>query len=93
MALGSAAPDSIAMVVAATVVASHRDGRFVLDAGSKVLGADRPPWLTGHGHVAGYDDADLLALSEHHCVATRPVLAGPRSARSSRRRPTTAARS
>ncbi len=42
----------------------------MLDAGSKVLGADRPPWLTGHGHVAGYDDADLLALSEHHCVAT-----------------------
>jgi D-serine deaminase-like pyridoxal phosphate-dependent protein len=78
LALGSAAPDSIALVVAATVVASHRDGRFVLDAGSKALGADRPPWLIGHGHVAGYDDASLIGLSEHHCVATtagrRPVV-------------------
>jgi D-serine deaminase-like pyridoxal phosphate-dependent protein len=70
LALGSAAPDSIAMVVAATVVASHRDGRFVLDAGSKVLGADRPPWLAGHGHVVGHDAATLVGLSEHHCVAT-----------------------
>jgi D-serine deaminase-like pyridoxal phosphate-dependent protein len=69
LTLGSAAPDSIAMVVAATVIASHVDGRFVLDAGSKALGADRPAWLSGHGHVAGDDDAQLLGLSEHHCVA------------------------
>jgi D-serine deaminase-like pyridoxal phosphate-dependent protein len=69
LTLGSAAPDSIAMVVAATVVASHADGRFVLDAGSKVLGADRPTWLAGHGHVAGDDHAELVGLSEHHCVA------------------------
>ncbi len=77
LALGSAAADSIAMVVAATVVASHGDGRFVLDAGSKALGTDRPPWLTGHGHVVGYDEATLVALSEHHCVA---ITAGRRPA-------------
>jgi D-serine deaminase-like pyridoxal phosphate-dependent protein len=55
--------------VAATVVASHHDGRFVLDAGSKVLAADRPVWLPGHGFVAEYPDAIIKSLSEHHAVA------------------------
>lgn len=69
VALGSAAPDSVALVVAATVVASHADGHFVLDAGSKVLGLDRPAWLPGFGTVAEYPDAVLRSLSEHHGVA------------------------
>jgi D-serine deaminase-like pyridoxal phosphate-dependent protein len=69
VALGSAEPDAVALIVAATVVASHHDGRFVLDAGSKVLAADRPVWLPGHGFVAEYPDAIIKSLSEHHAVA------------------------
>ena len=69
VALGSAAPNSTALIVAATVVASHRDGRFVLDAGSKALGADRPVWLPGFGTVAEYPEAVIRSLSEHHAVA------------------------
>lgn len=69
VALGSAAPDAIALVVAATVVASHADGRFVVDAGSKVLGSDRPVWLPGFGTIAEYPDAVIRSLSEHHAVA------------------------
>ncbi|MFN7916583.1 MAG: alanine racemase [Vicinamibacterales bacterium] len=69
VALGSAAPDAIAMVVAATVVASHADGHFVVDAGSKALGQDRSAWLPGFGSIAEYPDATIRSLSEHHGVA------------------------
>jgi D-serine deaminase-like pyridoxal phosphate-dependent protein len=67
--LGTALMDEVALVVAATVVASHPDGRFVLDAGSKALAADRPAWMPGHGLLPAYPDAELRSLSEHHCVA------------------------
>jgi D-serine deaminase-like pyridoxal phosphate-dependent protein len=74
--LGSMLLGEVALVVAATVVASHRDGRFVLDAGSKVLAADRPGWLAGHGLLPTHPGAELRSLSEHHGVAwttgTRP---------------------
>lgn len=69
VALGSAAPDAVALVVAATVVASHADGHFVVDAGSKALGQDRSPWLPGFGSVAEYPEATMRSLSEHHGVA------------------------
>ncbi len=66
--LGVASLGEVAMVVAATVVASHTDGRFVLDTGSKAIAADRPVWAKGHGRVPAYPDAELRSLSEHHCV-------------------------
>ena len=66
--LGSAVPDSVALVVAANVVASHHDGRFVLDSGSKVLATDRPAWLAGFGHLPAFPDAEVRSLSEHHAV-------------------------
>jgi D-serine deaminase-like pyridoxal phosphate-dependent protein len=66
--LGVASLGDVAMVVAATVVASHTDGRFVLDTGSKAIAADRPVWARGHGRVPAYPDAELRSLSEHHCV-------------------------
>ncbi len=69
VALGSAEPDAVALVVAATVVASHADGHFVMDAGSKALGSDRPAWLPGFGTIAEYPDALVRSLSEHHAVA------------------------
>ena len=75
--LGVAGWDEVALHVAATVVASHRDGRFVLDAGSKVLAADRPAWLTGHGFLPAHPEAEVRSLSEHHAVCWTP---GPRPA-------------
>lgn len=75
--LGTAGLDEVALVVAATVVASHADGRFVLDAGSKVLSSDRPAWLDGYGTVVGYPEAEIRALGEHAAMC---VTAGPRPA-------------
>jgi D-serine deaminase-like pyridoxal phosphate-dependent protein len=66
--LGVASMSEVALVVAATVVASHPDGRFVLDAGSKIFAADRPAWVPGHGLLPNYLGAELRSLSEHHCV-------------------------
>ncbi|NNF65865.1 MAG: D-TA family PLP-dependent enzyme [Acidimicrobiia bacterium] len=68
LALGVADLADVALVVAATVVASHPDGRFVLDAGSKAIAADKPPWVNGHGLLPAYPEAELRSLSEHHCV-------------------------
>lgn len=67
--LGVASLGEVAMVVAATVVASHADGRFVLDTGSKAIAADRPVWAAGHGRLPAYPAAELRSLSEHHGVA------------------------
>jgi D-serine deaminase-like pyridoxal phosphate-dependent protein len=67
IALGACAPADVALTVAATVV-SVRHGRFVVDAGSKALASDRPPWLHGHGWVPTLGEAYLTTLSEHHGV-------------------------
>jgi D-serine deaminase-like pyridoxal phosphate-dependent protein len=44
----------------------------MLDAGGKVLGADRPAWATGFGRLADVPDAHLSALSEHHATVMWP---------------------
>ncbi|MDN6179317.1 MAG: D-TA family PLP-dependent enzyme, partial [Micrococcaceae bacterium] len=67
----------IALTVAATVV-SRRDrpeggGQVVLDAGSKVLGGDRPAWATGFGRILGAPRAHVSALSEHHGTVEYPA--------------------
>lgn len=51
---------------------SARDDTVVLDAGSKVLGADRAPWATGYGRILGAPDARIVALSEHHATVLWP---------------------
>jgi D-serine deaminase-like pyridoxal phosphate-dependent protein len=66
--LGAMAPEDIALTATATVV-SHAGGRAVLDAGSKVLGADRAPYASGHGRLLDHSEARIVALSEHHAVA------------------------
>jgi D-serine deaminase-like pyridoxal phosphate-dependent protein len=66
--LGVAEMDDVALMVAATVVSRPEPGRMVLDAGSKVLGADRPSWATGHGRLADWPDARIVGLWEHHAV-------------------------
>jgi D-serine deaminase-like pyridoxal phosphate-dependent protein len=71
--LGRCALDDISLTVAATVV-SHHDtppgapARFIVDAGSKILGSDRPAWATGFGRLIDYEDARITALSEHHAT-------------------------
>ena len=65
--LGAADWDAVALTAAATVVSRH--GRsIVLDAGSKVLGADRLAWATGGGRVPDHPHARISALSEHHAT-------------------------
>jgi D-serine deaminase-like pyridoxal phosphate-dependent protein len=65
--LGTVAPTSVALTALATVV-SHSCGQVVLDAGSKVLGADRAPWATGFGRLLDHPDARITGLSEHLAV-------------------------
>ena len=67
--LGAAGWQSVALTAAATVVS--RNGRdVVLDAGSKVLGADRLPWATGYGRLLDHPEARVVALSEHHATVS-----------------------
>lgn len=78
--LGSASPEQVALAAVATVV-SHAGGRAVVDAGSKVLGADRASYATGHGRLLDHPDARIVQLSEHHAVVE---MAGPLPALGSR---------
>ncbi len=76
--LGVCGREQIALAAAATVVSRHNPGRFVLDSGSKVLGADRQPWSTGFGRLLNWPDARIVAVSEHHAtVVLPPGSAGP----------------
>ncbi|MCQ9162703.1 MULTISPECIES: alanine racemase [unclassified Arthrobacter] len=69
--LGSCGWDDVALTAVATVVSST--GRSViLDAGSKVLGADQPAWATGGGRILGMPGARITALSEHHATVAIP---------------------
>ncbi|MGW0038908.1 alanine racemase [Gordonia sp. NPDC003376] len=70
--LGTCDVSEVALTAVTTVV--HRTGhRVVVDAGSKVLGADRPAWASGFGRVPDVPDAVIVALSEHHAVIEYPV--------------------
>ena len=69
--LGTCAAGDIALTAVATVV-SRSVGKVVLDAGGKVLGADRPAWATGYGRLADYPQARVCALSEHHATVEWP---------------------
>jgi D-serine deaminase-like pyridoxal phosphate-dependent protein len=71
--LGRCALEDIALTVAATVVSHHSTApgippRFILDAGSKILGSDRPAWASGFGRLMDHPGAKLMALSEHHAT-------------------------
>ena len=65
--------EDVALSVAATVV-SRRPGerQLIVDAGSKILGSDRPVWTTGFGRVLGVPGARITALSEHHGTVRWP---------------------
>lgn len=69
--------EEIALTVAATVVSRHEATggnvrRVVVDAGSKILGSDRPDWATGYARLPEYPEAKVTALSEHHATVVWP---------------------
>lgn len=66
--LGAAERDQVALVVAATVVSTSVPGQVVIDAGSKSLAGDRPPWLEGFGMVPELDGAVVVSMSECHGI-------------------------
>jgi D-serine deaminase-like pyridoxal phosphate-dependent protein len=76
--LGSCTLDEVALSVLATVVSTPAPDRFVLDAGAKVLGYDRPAWTPGHGLLPAFPEATVTGLWEHHAVAATG--SGPRPA-------------
>ncbi len=71
VALGSTTLDQVALHVHTTVV-SQAGGRVILDAGSKVLGPERPDYVDGHGILPEHPDARIVRLSEHHAVLDWP---------------------
>jgi D-serine deaminase-like pyridoxal phosphate-dependent protein len=66
--LGVVSMNEVALMVAATVVSRPAPGRIVLDAGSKVLGPERPAWASGYGRLADWPAARITGLWEHHAV-------------------------
>lgn len=69
--LGSCTFDDVALWAVATVVSSSGK-TVILDAGSKVLGADQPAWATGGGRILDHPEARITALSEHHATVVFP---------------------
>jgi len=65
--LGTVGPARIALTAVATVV-SVRGSRAVVDAGNKVLGADRAAYASGFGRLPAAPEARIVALSEHHAT-------------------------
>ncbi|MCW2834768.1 MAG: family PLP-dependent enzyme [Nocardioides sp.] len=71
--LGRCGWDDIALSVATTVVSQRVESReLIANAGSKVLGSDRPAWTTGYGRVLEAQGARVTALSEHHATVRWP---------------------
>lgn len=70
--LGTVGPGRIALTAVATVV-SVRGDRVVVDAGSKIIAADRPAYASGHGRLPAHPGARVVALSEHHATIAWPA--------------------
>jgi D-serine deaminase-like pyridoxal phosphate-dependent protein len=72
VSLGVCDLEDVALVAAATVVSAPEPNRFVLNLGSKILGADCPSTVVGYGILLGYPQATITSLSEHHAVVHVP---------------------
>lgn len=68
VSLGTVTTDDLALWVLSRVVSAVSPDRIVLDAGSKLLGPDRPAWLSGHGLLPDHPGAVVTGLWEHHAV-------------------------
>jgi D-serine deaminase-like pyridoxal phosphate-dependent protein len=67
--LGSIAPDAVAAVVAARVVSVNEDaGRFVIDAGAKILCKDTTTYAPGYGEIPELDHAVIDRTADYHGV-------------------------
>jgi len=74
--MGVAEIEDCALTVLATVISGPRDGRVVLDAGSKSLSSDRavggfrlgPPG--GYGLVKSMSEATIVELNEEHAIVS-----------------------
>ncbi|MDO5670409.1 MAG: alanine racemase [Corynebacterium sp.] len=72
--LGACGWAGIALTIAARVTSRRADlHQVIVDAGSKILGSDRPAWTTGYGRIMGTPDARITALSEHHGTIAWPA--------------------
>lgn len=69
--LGTATFDEVALWCVGRVV-GRREGRVVLDSGSKALGADRAAYASGFGRLLDVPEATIVQLSEHHAVVELP---------------------
>lgn len=79
IALGTCGIEDVALGAATTVVSVPAADRFVVDAGSKVLGADPNAWSQSYGLLPAYPGAKVIQLSEHHAVVQLPDgVTGPR---------------
>jgi len=72
IALGTCGLADVALWAAATVVSVPAADRFVVDTGSKVLGADANAWAPGFGLLPAFPGARVSLLSEHHAVVRLP---------------------
>ncbi len=70
--LGSIEADSVAAVVAATVVSGPAHDRYVLDAGAKILTKDRADFLAGYGLIADDPAAVIERVNDYHGIVGRP---------------------
>lgn len=70
LTLGTCRMEDVGLSVLSTVTSSPGPDRVVLDAGSKVLSSDRPPWLTGFGLLPDAPEATIASLAEHHGVVS-----------------------
>ena len=61
LAIGTCGAEDLALVAAATVISVPAPDRFVLDMGSKVLGADRSPWVTGTSQSRSWPQPHVLS--------------------------------
>lgn len=79
LTLGTCSLDDVALTVRATVV-SQGPGRVVVDAGSKILGSDKPAFMDSFARTV--DGHRLVSLSEHHgTIAWDTAVDGPQPPR------------
>jgi len=72
-ALGAIDPDAVAAVVVATVVSvDATSGRYVVDAGAKILGKDVAPYVDGYGEIPELGGAAIARVYDYHGVVDVP---------------------